>query len=44
MTCPVCKGSGEVALMVRCGAAYEKRVTVCPECEGSQRGPGQGKI
>ncbi len=35
MTCPVCKGRGEVALMLRCGAEYQKRVTVCPECESS---------
>lgn len=35
MTCPVCKGRGEVALLVKQGAAYEKRVMVCPECEGS---------
>ncbi len=35
MTCPVCKGSGEVALMLRCGAEYQKRVMTCPECEGT---------
>lgn len=35
MTCPVCKGRGEVTLMVKCGAEYQKRVIVCPECEGT---------
>lgn len=35
MTCPVCKGRGEVAMMVRCGAEYQKRAMTCPECEGS---------